>query len=240
MCEIEAAAAAVLGARFPSVTLTRDVLALDGLPECDLIAAGFPCQDLSQAGRTAGIEGRNSGLVRRVFELLEQAEHQPRWLLLENVPFMLQLDRGDAMRYLARRLADLGYRWAYRVVDARAFGLPQRRQRVILLASQTADPREILFHGDCGEPEAPDHAPRRPSGRDEAPKRRSWSTFQPAPVVHFSTGLDSPRCPTLNRDELTGNARQQEGSFRHRPAADIVRSQDCSANVARPDGIGST
>ena len=120
------------------------------LPECDLVAAGFPCQDLSQAGRTAGIGGRNSGLVKRVFELLEQAEHPPEWLLLENVPFMLQLERGDAMRYLARRLGELGYRWAYRVVDARAFGLPQRRQRVILLASQTADPREILFHGDRG------------------------------------------------------------------------------------------
>lgn len=160
LCEIEDAAAAVLAARFPSVPLTRDVLELDALPECDLVAAGFPCQDLSQAGRTAGIDGQNSGLVKRVFELLEQAEHQPRWLLLENVPFMLQLDRGDAMRYLARRLTDLGYRWAYRVVDARAFGLPQRRQRVVLLASQTADPREILFHGDRGEPEPPDYRGR--------------------------------------------------------------------------------
>ena len=83
----------------PDDPLVRDVLTLDALPECDLVAAGFPCQDLSQAGRTAGIGGRNSGLVKRVFELLEQAEHPPRWLLLENVPFMLQLDRGDAMRY---------------------------------------------------------------------------------------------------------------------------------------------
>jgi DNA (cytosine-5)-methyltransferase 1 len=160
LCEIEDAAAAVLRARFPTVPLTRDVLKLEALPECDLVAAGFPCQDLSQAGRTAGIGGRNSGLVKRVFELLEQAEHQPRWLLLENVPFMLQLDRGDAMRFLARKLGELGYRWAYRVIDARAFGLPQRRQRVILLASQTADPREILFHGDRGEPETPDYRGR--------------------------------------------------------------------------------
>ena len=160
LCEIEDAAAAVLRARFPTVPLTRDVLTLEALPECDLVAAGFPCQDLSQAGRTAGIGGRNSGLVKRVFELLEQAEHQPRWLLLENVPFMLQLDRGDAMRFLARKLGELGYRWAYRVIDARAFGLPQRRQRVILLASQTADPREILFHGDRGEPETPDYRGR--------------------------------------------------------------------------------
>jgi DNA (cytosine-5)-methyltransferase 1 len=160
LCEIEDAAAAVLSARFPSVPLTRDVLTLDALPACDLVAAGFPCQDLSQAGRTAGIGGRNSGLVKRVFELLEQAEHKPKWMLLENVPFMLQLERGDAMRFLARKLGELGYRWAYRVIDARAFGLPQRRQRVILLASQTADPREILFHGDRGEPETPDYRGR--------------------------------------------------------------------------------
>lgn len=157
LCEIEDAAAAVLRTRFPMTPLARDILTLDALPECDLVAGGFPCQDLSQAGRTAGINGRNSGLVKRVFELLEQAAPSPRWLLLENVPFMLQLDRGDAMRFLARRLGELGYRWAYRVVDARAFGLPQRRQRVILLASQTEDPREILFYGDAGEPKTSDH-----------------------------------------------------------------------------------
>jgi len=157
LCEIEDAAAAVLTARFPGTPLVRDILELDAFPECDLVAGGFPCQDLSQAGRTAGIDGRNSGLVKRVFELLEKAERAPRWLLLENVPFMLQLERGDAMRYLARRLGELGYRWAYRVVDARSFGLPQRRQRVILLASQTHDPREILFHGDRGEPGTPNY-----------------------------------------------------------------------------------
>jgi DNA (cytosine-5)-methyltransferase 1 len=160
LCEIEDAAVAVLHAQFPTTPLVRDILSLDELPECDLVAAGFPCQDLSQAGRTAGIEGRNSGLVKRVFELVEGARHAPRWLLLENVPFMLQLDRGDAMRYLAERLVELEYRWAYRVVDARAFGLPQRRQRVILLASQTCDPREILFHGNAGEPETPNHRDR--------------------------------------------------------------------------------
>jgi DNA (cytosine-5)-methyltransferase 1 len=157
LCEIDDAAAVVLRVRFPSIPLTRDVRTLEALPDCDLVAAGFPCQDLSQAGRTAGIEGSNSGLVKRVFELIERAESEPRWLLLENVPFMLQLDRGDAMRYLARRLGELGYRWAYRVVDARAFGLPQRRQRVILLASRTDDPRQVLFYGDAGEPESPDH-----------------------------------------------------------------------------------
>jgi DNA (cytosine-5)-methyltransferase 1 len=109
------------------------------------VAAGFPCQDLSQAGRTAGIEGAQSGLVDHVFRLLDEAKHEFRWLLLENVPFMLQLDRGDAMSYLVRELGLRGWRWAYRVVDTRAFGLPHRRLRVILLASRSADPRPVLF-----------------------------------------------------------------------------------------------
>src|SRR5205823_9371065 len=78
-----------------------------------------------------------------------------RWLLLENVPFMLQLDRGRAMRFLTRSLEELGFQWAYRVIDTRAFGLPQRRKRVILLASRTEDPREALFAGDRGEPNEP-------------------------------------------------------------------------------------
>src|SRR3954454_8148112 len=68
---------------------------------------------------------------------------------------MLQLDRGRAMRYLPEELGRLGYRWAYRVVDARAFGLPQRRQRVILLASRTEDPRPLLLDEDAEPAEQP-------------------------------------------------------------------------------------
>jgi DNA (cytosine-5)-methyltransferase 1 len=60
------------------------------------------------------------------------------------------------MRFLTRSLEELGFRWAYRVVDTRAFGLPQRRRRVLLLASRTEDPREVLFVGDQGEPDAPE------------------------------------------------------------------------------------
>jgi DNA (cytosine-5)-methyltransferase 1 len=150
MCEIDAAAQRVLHARFPGITVLDDVREVDRLPTADLLAGGFPCQDLSQAGRTRGITGRNSGLVTELFRLLETCS--PRWLLLENVPFMLHLDRGRAMRLLTDSLGDLGYSWAYRVIDARAFGLPQRRRRVILLASRSEDPRSVLFEPDAGEP----------------------------------------------------------------------------------------
>jgi DNA (cytosine-5)-methyltransferase 1 len=88
-----------------------------------------------------------------VFRLLDGAPARPRWLLLENVSFMLQLDRGEAMRWLTSALEERGYTWAYRVVDTRSFGLPQRRQRVLLLASQTEDPRPVLLNQDAGEVE---------------------------------------------------------------------------------------
>jgi DNA (cytosine-5)-methyltransferase 1 len=149
LCEIDKPAASVLKVRFPDIPLERDILELQELPESDLVAAGFPCQDLSQAGRTAGITGAKSSLVNQVFKLIARHKTKATWLMLENVPFMLQLDRGEAMRHLTEKLAELKMTWAYRVVDTRAFGLPQRRLRVILLASKTEDPRRILFSDDA-------------------------------------------------------------------------------------------
>ena len=102
LCEIEPGARAVLTRHFPGVPIESDVKRLKGLPDVDVLAAGFPCQDLSQAGRTAGIHGKQSGLVEHVFRLLDARKKKPRWLLIENVPFMLQLDRGKAMRYPRR------------------------------------------------------------------------------------------------------------------------------------------
>jgi DNA (cytosine-5)-methyltransferase 1 len=159
LCEIDRAAQAVLAARFPGVDQHDDVTRLRSLPYgVDLVAAGFPCQDLSQAGPTTGIGGRHSGLVDEVFRLVSRHRGGPRWLLLENVPFMLQLQGGRAMRHLTGALDERGYRWAYRVVDARAFGLPQRRPRVVLLASRTEDPRDILFRTDAMPPPEADPA----------------------------------------------------------------------------------
>jgi DNA (cytosine-5)-methyltransferase 1 len=153
LCEIDRAARAVLQARFPDVPLAEDIRVLDSLPSgTDLLVAGFPCQDLSQAGRTAGIEGSRSGLVGEVFRLI--AQQRVPHVLLENVPFMLQLSQGRALEVIVASLESLGYRWAYRVVDTRAFGLPQRRERVFLLASLEEDPRRVLFADDAGEPAA--------------------------------------------------------------------------------------
>lgn len=155
LCEWWEPAQEVLRLRFPDTEIDPDVRELQELPAgIDVLAAGFPCTDLSQAGRTVGISGAQSGLVAHVFEALrlgaKSGGHLP-WLLVENVPNMLALDKGKAMAYLVGEMESLGYRWAYRVVDSRFTGVAQRRRRVILLASATEDPRAVLFSHDAGE-----------------------------------------------------------------------------------------
>jgi len=153
LCEIDDGAQAVLGERFPGVDVVADVREIQSLPKCDLLTAGFPCQDLSQAGRTAGITGEQSGLFGEVFRMLDRG-HGPTWLLFENVPFMLQLSKGRAIQVLTDALVERGYRWAYRILDTRSFGLPQRRRRVFLIASREKDPRAVLLspRGPMGAP----------------------------------------------------------------------------------------
>ncbi|TIP22215.1 MAG: DNA cytosine methyltransferase, partial [Mesorhizobium sp.] len=63
MCEKDSAAQAVLRSRFPEISLVDDVTAMPRLPKCDALVGGWPCQDLSQAGRMAGLDGSQSGLV---------------------------------------------------------------------------------------------------------------------------------------------------------------------------------
>ena len=146
LCELDASSRHVLSKRFRNIELKTDVTALKGLPDCDVLTAGFPCQDLSQVGRRRGITGPNSSLIEAVFKLLRKQKKAPRWIILETVPFMLTLDRGSAIRAVTGALEMLGFAWA------QAFGLPQRRRRVVLLASKNYDPRPPLLGVDAGSP----------------------------------------------------------------------------------------
>jgi DNA (cytosine-5)-methyltransferase 1 len=151
LCEIEPAAVAVLEEHFKDTQKHLDICTLNRLPEeTELVTAGFPCQDLSQAGKTAGIVGSRSGLIGEVFRLIEK--RRVEWVLLENVSFMLQLGGGRALDVIMTELERLGYKWAYRVVNSRALGVPQRRERIYILASQHHDPRNVLLVDNVLEP----------------------------------------------------------------------------------------
>jgi DNA (cytosine-5)-methyltransferase 1 len=144
LCEISEPARRVLEVRFPDIDQVADVTTLSSLPaDIQLLCAGFPCQDLSQAGLTAGITGKRSGLVGHVFRLLDK--HPVPWVVLENVSFMLHLNRGRALATLVTAFEERGYRWAYRVVNSLSF-LPQRRERVFFVATRSdGDPANVLL-----------------------------------------------------------------------------------------------
>ena len=149
LVEKDAAARLVLSNRFPGTELLGDVLELRSLPpDTDILCAGFPCQNLSMAGDKSGIRGSKSSVVDHLFRLLEGARVPV--VVIENVYFMLHLERGRAMDYLLERFERLDYKWAYRLLDTMAFGLPQRRRRVYLIAAQNIDPRRVLLADDAG------------------------------------------------------------------------------------------
>ena len=142
LCEYWSPAAATLRRHF-SAPVVGDVRDLEALPRVDVVAAGFPCTDLSQVGRTAGIEGNESGLVREVLRLIDATP--PTWVLLENVPNMLSLHGGAPIEAITSWFDERGWNWAYRTVDSQHFGVRQRRRRVFFVASRTEDPRTVLF-----------------------------------------------------------------------------------------------
>ena len=147
-CEILPFGRSVLKAHWPNVPLAGDITKLTGndIPDCEMFAGGFPCQDLSLAnqGKRKGLEGVRSGLFYKYSELIE--EKRPRWVFIENVPGLLNSNNGDDFEIVLKTLDELGYCVSWRVLDAKFFGTPQRRRRTYLIASLgTFGAAEVLF-----------------------------------------------------------------------------------------------
>ena len=175
--EIDDKARAVLARRFPDTQLFPDVTKVSAhdlrnagfVPDRGIITGGFPCQDLSVAGRRKGLGGERSGLFWHIIRLVD--ELHPRWIVLENVPGLLSSEGGRDMGIVIGALGDSGYGVAYRVLDAQHFGVPQRRRRVFIVAGRragaadSAGPVQILL-----EPEgsARNLATRRTAGQKPA------------------------------------------------------------------------
>ena len=155
--EIDANARGVLKHRFPKTTLFNDVCEVTGEqliaagfdPRDGIIVGGFPCQDLSVAGKRAGLDGARSGLFWEIVRLLRETKAQN--FILENVPGLLSSNKGQDMAAVIGALDDIGYSLAWRVLDAQYFGVPQRRRRVFIVGCLGDDwrtPAEILAIGE--------------------------------------------------------------------------------------------
>ena len=137
--EIDKNARGILQRRFPDATHFEDVKKVTGnelraagfIPERGIITGGFPCQDLSVAGKRAGLAGERSGLYWEIIRLVD--ELSPAYLVLENVPGLLSSNGGRDMGTVVGALSIRGYGVSWRVLDAQYFGVAQRRRRVFIV-----------------------------------------------------------------------------------------------------------
>lgn len=135
----------VLKSHWPHVKRMEDVRDVDRTDgPVDLICGGFPCTDVSVAGRRAGLAGKQSGLWFEFHRVL--GELRPRWAVIENVPGLLSSNGGEDFAVILRGLGELGYYATWRILDAQHWGVAQRRRRVFIVAS-LGDGRcaEVLF-----------------------------------------------------------------------------------------------
>jgi DNA (cytosine-5)-methyltransferase 1 len=129
-CEVDKKAQKVLRKHWPDVPVFDDVTTLKGeqIGTVDVICGGFPCQDISFAGKGAGLEGARSGLWWEFHRLIK--EIKPSWVIAENVSAL----RSRGLDTVLRSLAEIGYDAEWHCIPASAVGAPHKRDRVWIVA----------------------------------------------------------------------------------------------------------
>jgi DNA (cytosine-5)-methyltransferase 1 len=129
--EIEPFCCALLKQRYPTVENLGDVTQISSTPAIDLLVGGTPCQSFSIQGLRAGMADPRGNLTLRYCQIADS--RRPRWVVWENVPGVLTSGGGRDFSSFVSALVELGYGVAWRVLDARYFGVPQRRRRVYVV-----------------------------------------------------------------------------------------------------------
>lgn len=145
----------VLRRHWPDVERQGNIKNVSRLRTVDLICGGFPCQDVSVAGKRAGLAGERSGLFFEFIRIIKDVT--PVWVLIENVPGLLSSNGGRDMGAVLGALAECGYGWAYRVLDAQFYGVPQRRRRVFIVGclGDSISATKVLFESESSPWDTP-------------------------------------------------------------------------------------
>jgi len=175
--EIEKFPSAVLAHHYPDVPNLGDMTQFKEWPidrSIDLLVGGTPCQSFSVAGLRKGLDDPRGNLMLTYLAIA--AQYQPKWLVWENVPGVLSSQRGRDFGTFLGALGQLGYGFAYRVLDAQYFGVAQRRRRVFVVG-YLGDWRRaaaVLFERESlsGNP-----APSREAGQKAAPTVTQGAPF---------------------------------------------------------------
>lgn len=223
---------AILARHFPQAKRFEDVrdVGAENLAPVDVICGGFPCQDLSCAGRGAGLDGSRSGLWSEFARII--CELRPRYVVVENVPALLtgkgkRWDRAPVGRVLGD-LAEAGYDSEWARLSAREFGAPHLRKRVWIVAYPARDAQA---------------GPASQSGAERKRARPGCSSGRAEPTsVDAKSKRERPGLPTRSTGAKRGR-RSRDGSCAARALADThedrCRKGLCeSAREEQPAGPG--
>ena len=197
--EIDEFCGKILKKHWPDVPLWKDVrdVGKHNLPAAELVCGGFPCQDVSLAGKRAGLGGKRSTLWSEFYRIV--CEIQPRWIVIENVRGLLSSDNGEFMQRILWNLSSGGYDAEWKIIPAFAFGLHQTRERVFIVAYSISRGRDKKPHTKIfGHGLSDSHG--------DGSRKRSWivrrSQLLPEPeldrlVNGIPSGLDKSRTIAL-------------------------------------------
>lgn len=231
--EIDAACQSTLARHWPNVKRFGDVrnVGRDILDSVDLICGGFPCQDLSIAGKRAGLAGERSGLWYEFHRIL--AELKPQWVVIENVPGLLSSEGGRDFAAVLRGLVELRYGVCWRVLDAQYFGVAQRRRRVFVVGSLgDGCAAQVLFEREGGAWDTPPSREARARLATDVAASLKGGSGQRGFPIEWEAGLTTiaftgmaqggagwppPSCPTNDNQALPLDAtRAQAVAYKKR------------------------
>lgn len=214
----------VLNYHWPEVPKWHDISGVNGadLPQCDLVAFGSPCQDLSVAGGRKGLEGKRSGLFYEGLRVIGElhAIKPIRYVVWENVPGALSSNKGNDFGAVIDSLAELGamaIEWA--VLDAQNFGVAQRRRRLFVIAElsprtakQGASKILAVKQGSRRDNKASNQTRKNNAARvNKGISEDSQPTYVKArrakSADDYETWVESGISPTLNTFDNSGDSR---------------------------------
>ena len=138
--EIKPYAVSVLRDNHPGETITGDITKVDtkNIPDFDVLCAGFPCQAFSSAGKRQGFADTRGTMFFEVERILK--DKRPKGFILENVEGLVNHDGGKTLQIIVDRLAALKYKFDFRVLNSKYFGVPQERKRIYIVGSINETP----------------------------------------------------------------------------------------------------
>jgi len=153
---------------------------LDQVPDHDLLTGGFPCQPFSSAGRKLGLEDARGSLFEKIVHILEKKK--PKYFVLENVKRLLSMDSGKHFATILDALSEIGYLVEWRLLNSVNFGLPQHRERIVIIGHKDHNPKSYL----CTKSDISELTPHQASAASDTSK---WKPIEEHGAKFHTWGL---------------------------------------------------